>query len=417
MGRRPTTGGVAPLGKNRIQLYFRYRLERCRPTLEMKPTPANLEYARRLVRDIEERIRHDRFDLAREFPTYRGLARFGHAPEASAPPKTFRQYGELWMQTKGQLSPSTIDGYKRILSAHWYRWFGDNAIGSILPSQVAGKLGELPGSRKTHNNVLDPGRQIFELAKGDGAIRQNPCDGIAFLELPEPEPDPFTREEADLILAKTAERWGEELRDYYEFAFFSGLRPSEQIEMRWDRDVDLRARSVRIQRARVENTVKDTKTYYNRTLELHSRAYAALERQFARTGLAGAYVWVSPFSGNGRKRGEPWLDEHRQGEMFRAVVRLLKMRQRPAKNTRHTYATVLLMAGCKPSWCAAQLGHSVTVFERRYAKWIPGADRGEELAKAEAFTNPGSIPSPATAPAATGQFTGQSPRNRRFRAV
>jgi integrase len=44
------------------------------------------------------------------------------------------------------------------------------------------------------------------------------------------------------------------------------------------------------------------------------------------------------------------------------------------------------MAGAKPAWAAAQLGHSVEMFMRRYAKWIPGGDRGEELAKVEAFT-------------------------------
>ena len=404
MGRRSTTGGVAPAG-DRIQLYFRFQGQKCRPTLDLKPTRANLEHAKRVVRSIEERIRHGSFTaeaLAKEFPTYKGLKRFYSGERPLQAPKTFRHYGELWLGTKGKLSPSTVEGYRKVLKAHWYRWFGDQMIGAILPSVVEAKLGTLPTTRKTHNNVLDPGRQVFALAVRDGAITANPCDGIAFLELPEPEPDPFTLDEVEIILPRLRERWGEEVRDYFEFAFFSGLRPSEQIEMRWDLDVDLRARTVRVQRARVENTVKDTKTYYNRTLELHSRAYAALDRQKARTFLAGRYVWVSPFHGAGRRRGEPWLDEHRQGEMFRTVLRLLGMRPRPAKNTRHTYATMLLMADAKTSWCAAQLGHSVAMFERRYAKWIPGADRGEELAKVEAFT---------------GQSTGQSGGKGRQTAV
>jgi len=209
-------------------------------------------------------------------------------------------------------------------------------------------------------------------------------------------------QEVEKILGKVRERWGDEVHDYYEFAFFSGLRPSEQIESRWDLDVDLTARTLHVQRARVENKVKDTKTYDRRVLELHSRAYAALQRQYARTGLADGYVWLSPFSGHGRKRGNPWLDEHRQSIMFRAVLKLLKMRPRPAKNTRHTYATILLMSGAKPSWAAAQMGHSVDMFMKRYAKWIPGADRGAELAKVEAFT---------------GQFTGQSGGKGRLKAV
>lgn len=371
---------------------------KCRPTLDLKPTPPNLAHARRLVADIEVRIARGTFDLSDEFPDYRGLKRFGAAPRAA---KTFRQYGALWLGTKGKLSPSTLAGYERVLEAHWYRWFGDTLVSAILPSEVAAKLGELPGSRKTHNNVLDPGRQVFELARADGALRENPCNGVAYLDLPDPEPDPYSLEEADLIIGKVGERWGEEMRDYYEFAFFSGLRPSEQIEQRWDLDVDLRARASRIQRARVEGVVKDTKTYYNRTLEHHSRAHAALLRQFERTGLAGGYVWLSPFHGNGRKAGEPWAGEQRQGEMFRTAVRLLRMRQRPAKNTRHTYATVLLMAGAKPSWAASQLGHSVSMFEKRYAKWIPGGDRGQELAKVEAFT---------------GQSMGQSGGKGRFQA-
>lgn len=396
MGRKSTTGGVRPAG-NRIELYFRYQGKKCRPTVDRAPTAPNLRWARKYVEDIQQRIRHGRFDLAKEFPDYKGLTRFGASPAAA---KTFREYGELWLGTKGKLSPSTRAGYERVLKAHWYEWFGERQIATVRPSEVAVKLGELPGSRKTHNNVLDPGRQVFELAKGDGAISENPCDGIAFLELPEPEPDPFTLAEVDLILHKMLERWGEEMQDYFEWAFFSGMRPSEQIEQRWD-DVDMRERLTRIQRARVEGVVKDTKTYYNRTLEHHSRAHAALERQFARTGLAGGYVWLSPFSGNGRKAGEPWLDEHRQGEMFRAVIRLLRMRARPAKNTRHTYATMLLMGDAKLSWAAAQMGHSKAMFERRYAKWIPQADRGAELAKVEAFT---------------GQFTGQFGGSRRFMA-
>lgn len=382
MGRKSTTGGVSPLG-DRIQLTFYYQGQRCRPTLDLRPTNPNLLHARRVLQGINDRIRTGTFDLAREFPDYKGLSRFGVTRPLA---KTFREYGEVWLATKGQLSPSTLAGYRKVLAAHWYAWFGDRLIAAVKPSEVAVHMGTLAGSRKTHNNVLDPGRQIFELALGDGMITANPCAGIAFLELPDPEPDPYELHEIELILPKIRDRWGDELHDYFDFAFFSGLRPSEQIEMRWDSDVDRRARTVRIQRARVKNTVKDTKTYYNRTLELHSRAHAALERQFQRTGLANGYVWLSPFHGNGRKAGEPWLDEHRQGEMFRSVVKLLGIRQRPAKNTRHTYATLLLMAGAKPAWAAAQLGHSLDMFLRRYSKWIPGADRGEELAKVEQFT-------------------------------
>jgi integrase len=41
----------------------------------------------------------------------------------------------------------------------------------------------------------------------------------------------------------------------------------------------------------------------------------------------------------------------------------------------------MLMANAKPSWAAAQLGHSLDVFLKKYAKWIPGADRAGVVAE------------------------------------
>jgi hypothetical protein len=75
LGRRSTTGGVRAAG-NRIELYFRFQGKKARPTLERMPTEPNLRAARRYVDDIERRIRQGTFDIAKEFPTYKGLARF-----------------------------------------------------------------------------------------------------------------------------------------------------------------------------------------------------------------------------------------------------------------------------------------------------------------------------------------------------
>jgi integrase len=50
-----------------------------------------------------------------------------------------------------------------------------------------------------------------------------------------------------------------------------------------------------------------------------------------------------------------------------------------AYNTRHTYATKMLMAGMTPAFCAKQLGHSVEMFLRTCAKWIGGVQDAQEL--------------------------------------
>jgi integrase len=142
----------------------------------------------------------------------------------------------------------------------------------------------------------------------------------------------------------------QEVADYYEFAFFSGLRPNEQIEIHRS-DMDMQKRTAQIARGKVEGEVKDTKTYELRIVELHSRAYAVLLRQKERTYLAGKHVFLNPFT------GKAYVDERSQRRFFNFVVKKLQIRQRPAKNTRHTYATLLLMSEANPAWAAEQLGH------------------------------------------------------------
>ena len=47
-------------------------------------------------------------------------------------------------------------------------------------------------------------------------------------------------------------------------------------------------------------------------------------------------------------------------------MKALGIRYRPPYNTRHTYATMMLMAGMTPAFCAKQLGHSVDIFLRTH---------------------------------------------------
>ena len=58
------------------------------------------------------------------------------------------------------------------------------------------------------------------------------------------------------------------------------------------------------------------------------------------------------------------------------------MRYREPNQTRHTFATLALMAGANPSHIARQLGHtSVNMLFRVYSEWIDGADQSREREK------------------------------------
>jgi integrase len=43
----------------------------------------------------------------------------------------------------------------------------------------------------------------------------------------------------------------------------------------------------------------------------------------------------------------------------------------------------MLMAGMTPAFCARQLGHTVEMFLRTYAKWIDGTQNDLEMARLE----------------------------------
>jgi integrase len=378
MGRRSSTGGVTPAG-DRIQVRFTYQGKDMRPTLNLKPTAVNLKHAHRLREQILFDIKAGQFNLAEFFPDYR------NAELSESTHRSFLQWAELWGQLSARsLENSTIRIYKRHLKAYWVAKFGD-----LLPKQithekvlehlaylatsrihpVSGKLTK-PLGRKTQNNILIPLRGVFELICKSDPYVKDPTDGIDNLKVQKAQPDPFTAEEVELILAEIKD---EALSDYFEFSCFAGLRISEQIALLWE-DVDLRQGTVKVRRARVLAEDKErTKTGYEREVELNARALAVIKRQRARTQAKGIYVFLNPST------GLRWNDEQEQRREWVQVLRAAKVRYRPPKECRDTSVTLSLMAGAEPLWVAKQHGHSVTVMMKSYARFIPRADKGRNL--------------------------------------
>jgi integrase len=86
------------------------------------------------------------------------------------------------------------------------------------------------------------------------------------------------------------------------------------------------------------------------------------------------------------KTGERWVDDWTPREMYwRPVLKRLGIRYRSPYQTRHTYATMMLMAGVNPAFAARQMGHSVQMFLRTYAKWIDSGANQREVGKLDEF--------------------------------
>lgn len=362
---------------------------RRRPRLDMKPTSANLKHARRLRAQIVREIKDGTFNLLAHFPNYKFADKIKDAQPSTS--RTFKDWFDVWIKLSARdVERSTLSVYKRHMACYWLPVFGDLHPGRISNERVLTRLAALAAdhvdangqlvkglSRKSQNNILIPLRGVFKLiCRAPDWSGVNPTDGIDNLRVQQPNPDPFSAEEIDIILARIRKvpEIGAELADYYEFAAFAGLRPSEQIALTWA-DCDIRASEVKVHHARVMGEDKDrTKTNVERTVELNTRAAAVLKRQEARTRLAGGAVFRNP------NTGKAWHDEQFQGRFWAQMVKMCNIRHRPPKELRDTSVTLALSSGADPYWVAQQHGHSLQVMLKSYAKWLPKADKGRNRA-------------------------------------
>lgn len=380
MGR---TGSGVELRPNSIRLFFTFGGERIRETLTVngkpiEPTPPNIKYANRVAGEIRRRIAQGTFVFADYFPDSK-LAKDNEHPA------TFGALADDWLKTKGTLTEATKDQYGTA-ARFWKKLIGtDKLVADIDYKFLAKKIGEYPwSSAKTHNNYMIALRGIFELEYSGPRTLSNPMTGIKNMSVIKTLPDPMTPDERDKILADMKARYDERVYAYFLWAFYTGMRPEEMIALRWS-DYDKKHQVIRVQRVRTyKGTERDgTKTNTVRDVDLLPQAVEALNIMRAHTFLKttgeegdnSADIFQNPGT------GKPWHDERSQRDTYwRPCLKRLGIRWRKAYNTRHTFATVALMAGIPPAYIASQLGHSVKMLLEKYARWIPGADAGSARA-------------------------------------
>lgn len=149
-------------------------------------------------------------------------------------------------------------------------------------------------------------------------------------------PDPFDREEVEKIIDHARANFAPAVANLIAFRFFSGLRTSEMVALRWQ-SIDCNKMQVLIPQGGLR---KQAKTNKARLVSLNSRALDALERQKEQTpraqlgNVAGDVmrqttpkdsqtVFVEP------THGDPWADEKRFHNPFWVpVLKALGIRYR-----------------------------------------------------------------------------------------
>lgn len=355
-------------GKTTLRISFYYRGVQCRETLKLEVTPSNIKYAERLRCEILNTIERGTFSYADYFPQSNLARRFGHV-------KTNITIGELLRdfldQIKATREHSTYIGYKKVCEAHLIPYFGEVALQDLKPAFIREWIRGLQVTSKTVSNLLIPLRAIIEQALNDEYIKSNPLDKIVISKLlckqtskSNFKVDPFDKNEVKAILDATHH---EQIRNLFQFAFFTGLRTSELIALEWG-DVDLAHGIINIVRAVVKKQIKGTKTIAGkRKVMLLPPAIEALNEQMKYTFDLGKRVFHNP------RTNQPWETDHQiRRTAWVHTIKRAGIRYRNPYQTRHTYASMMLSGGENIMWVASQMGHVDTeMVMKTYGKWIP----------------------------------------------
>lgn len=182
------------------------------------------------------------------------------------------------------------------------------ALQDLKPAFIREWLRGLRVTSKTVSNLLIPLRAIIEQALNDEYIKSNPLDKIVISKLlSKPtsksnfKVDPFDKNEIKAILDATHH---EQIKNLFQFAFFTGLRTSELIALEWE-DIDLHHGIINVVRAVVKKQIKGTKTIAGkRKVMLLPPAIEALKVQMKYTFDLGNRVFHNP------RTNQPWETDH-----------------------------------------------------------------------------------------------------------
>lgn len=378
MGRDKQLEGVYAREAS-ILISFQWEGRR-RERINLNPTTANLRAASRLRDEVMSAIRIGKFtidDYARYFPDSPWIKK---QPVVAG--GTLQAVADTWLTLAEQeLAGTSLQEYRNTLKRNFLPKFGAEQIATITYEDLALHISTLKiVSAKTFNNIMTPLRRVFAYALKAKKITYDITQDIDSRKSQSPGPDPLDLAEIKLILDHIRAKYDGQWLNYFEFAFFSGLRPSEQIALKWS-NVDFRREQVRIDSARVRAQDKDVKTHRSRDIDLQQQALDALIRQKKHTFLAGEYIFHNPYT------SERFLDTGSPVQIvWRPTLKAIGIRDRDARQTRHTFATMCLHAGMNPAYVSNQMGHTnPRMFFEVYSKWMNGEASAREKSKLQAL--------------------------------
>lgn len=290
----------------------------------------------------------------------------------------FGAYVARWMEEmKPGMSYSQTMDYNIILRIHHLPYFGEMPFSELCSRVLMKKFIAKFKSKKNHFGQPLSAKRIQNVMIPLRVIVRDALDEYGWSDLPDPFPglklpsirkirvQPFSFEVWKTLMSRMLPWY----RPYFEVAVQTGLRPSEQVALKWGAIDD---EFIHMKLSRVYGREKtDLKTEESRRriqIGAGIKTWLDKQRKITESFDSPYYVFI-------KTRGRPILHDKLR-EVWTRVLKKTDLTSRRMYETRHTFASWALAAGETPEWVARTLGHvDTSMVYRTYGRYIPNLTR------------------------------------------
>lgn len=375
--------GVEIHGKS-LRIVFMWRRRRCRETLSLPVTKANIKHAAQLRAAVLHDIRIGTFDYAQRFPNSRQAGNYSNSRDERLKALLAR-YKPL---KAVDITEETEQRYNFALDICIEALGEDRLAGILLPEDIQKLRAELIATRATStvNHYLATLAGFLGWCEANGYCRAGLAAACARFEKTDRDPDPLTKAELSDLVQKGCLHPMDSAA--ITLAVYTGLRPGELCGLGRE-DIDLDRCQIKINRSVTsKGAFKLPKNNRTRTVLLLPPARAACEVLLGIDhGLGRQTITVqlnrhetitetvtpllSPVVQARKKHVNQWFTPSSWNSKWANIQRRAKIRPRRPYQTRHTYASWCLVARGNLAFIAKQMGHKdFTMLVQVYAKWM-----------------------------------------------
>jgi len=292
----------------------------------------------------------------------------------------FAQFAKQSMKSNTYaIKETTATYYEHMFSKHISPYFKHYRLDEIRPSDVRvwqSKLLETLSPRTTKNirNLLG---KILEDAVMDEIIEKN---SVRLVKAPRHEQEkeiiPFTMAEVKTLISN-ANKW---TKSFITVAFFTGMRTGELLALKWE-DIDFNSKKIMIRRTIRHGIVGTPKTGKSRTIDMLDVVHEALKEKYKENGLKDEFIFTS-------QKGTPYVESSAVTTTYwKPLLKRCGMAYKIMYNTRHTFATLMLLNGEDVLWVSKMLGHSdISTTMKYYIKFTEEKDKKRATFLDDVFT-------------------------------